>query len=128
MLPYTINSNITTKKRSMQDENFIEEENDEEEDDSIESDKMIKVALKIISTILLRDTNFIKKVRLCNLKIYYRQRNLLLLVLVKALYRRKEVANRLKNVERDAINLNKEHIIISKNGRKFYLEKNVKQD
>lgn len=53
MLPYTINSNVTSKKRSMQDENFIEEENDEEEDDSIESDKMIKVALKIISTILL---------------------------------------------------------------------------
>ncbi|XP_050464112.1 replication factor C subunit 1 isoform X1 [Cataglyphis hispanica] len=42
MLPYTINSNVTSKKRSMQDENFIEEENDEEEDDSIESDKMIK--------------------------------------------------------------------------------------
>lgn len=41
MLPYAINSNITTKKRSMQDENLIEEENDEE-DDSIESDKMIK--------------------------------------------------------------------------------------
>lgn len=71
---------------------------------------------------------FYKKVRLCNLKIYCRQRNLLLLVLVKALYRRKEVANRLKNVERDAINLNKGHIIISKNGCKFYLEKNVKQD
>lgn len=80
----------------MQDENLIEEENDEE-DDSIESDKMIKVVLQIISTISLRDINFTKKVRLYNLKIYYRQRNLLV-VLVKPLHRRKKAANRLKNV------------------------------
>ncbi|XP_029165981.1 replication factor C subunit 1 isoform X2 [Nylanderia fulva] len=42
MLPYVINSNATAKKRSMQDDDLIEEENDEEEDDSIEFDKMIK--------------------------------------------------------------------------------------
>lgn len=54
MLPYAINSNVTAKKRSLQDDDFIEEENDEEkEDDNIEFDKMIKVSLRIISTISL---------------------------------------------------------------------------
>lgn len=60
MLPYAINSNVTAKKRSLQDDDFIEEENNEEENDNIEFDKMIKVALKIISTILLQDINFTK--------------------------------------------------------------------
>lgn len=60
MLPYAINSNTTARKRSLQDDDFIEEENNEEED-NIEFDKMIKVTLKIISTISLQDINFIKK-------------------------------------------------------------------
>ncbi|CAL1677655.1 unnamed protein product [Lasius platythorax] len=42
MLPYAINSNATAKKRSMQNDDLIEEEDNEEEDDNIESDKMIK--------------------------------------------------------------------------------------
>lgn len=50
MLPYAINSTATAKKRSMPDNDFIEEDNDEEEEaDDIDSDKMIKVVLKIIS-------------------------------------------------------------------------------
>lgn len=56
MLPYAINSNVTARKRSLQDDDdFIEEENNEEEDDNIEFDKMIKVTLKIISTISLQE-------------------------------------------------------------------------
>lgn len=47
MLPYAISSNTTAKKRSIQDDNFMEEEDDEEENDNIDSDKMIKVALRI---------------------------------------------------------------------------------
>ncbi|XP_072757331.1 replication factor C subunit 1 isoform X2 [Anoplolepis gracilipes] len=42
MLPYAINSNTTAKKRSLENDDFIEEENSEKEDDSIEADKMIK--------------------------------------------------------------------------------------
>ncbi|XP_070166241.1 replication factor C subunit 1 isoform X2 [Polyergus mexicanus] len=50
MFPYTINSNITTKKRSMHNENLIEEDDEEEEDDSIESDTMIKAKKPAAST------------------------------------------------------------------------------
>lgn len=46
MLPYAISSNNTAKKKVAQDDDFIEE-GDEEEDDNIDSDKMIKVLLKI---------------------------------------------------------------------------------
>lgn len=48
MLPYALNSTVTAKKRSMQDNDLMEEEDDEEETNDIGSDKMIKVALKII--------------------------------------------------------------------------------
>jgi len=47
MLPFAMNSNATAKKRSAQDDDFMEEEDDEEAGDNIDSDKMIKVALKI---------------------------------------------------------------------------------
>lgn len=68
MLPYAINSNATAKKRSMQDDNLIEEEDDEEENDNIESDKMIKVALKVIYIIFRYKTLILQKEeRLCNL-------------------------------------------------------------
>lgn len=50
MLPYAINSTATAKKRSVQDNDFMEEEEDEEETDDIDSDKMIKVALFLISS------------------------------------------------------------------------------
>lgn len=53
---------------------------------------------------------YIMYIQLCNLKMYFRQRNLPLLVLVKLLHRRKKVAN-VKNVER-AINLNRRHTIM----------------
>lgn len=49
MLPYALNSTVTAKKRSMQDNDLMEEEDDDEEEtNDIDSDKMIKVALKII--------------------------------------------------------------------------------
>lgn len=51
MLPYAINSTATAKKKSVQDNDVMEEEEDEEETDDIDSDKMIKVALKIIFVI-----------------------------------------------------------------------------
>lgn len=47
LLPYAINSTATAKK-STQDNTFMEEEEDEEETNDIDSDKMIKVGLKII--------------------------------------------------------------------------------
>lgn len=61
MLPYAINNTATAKKRSMPDNDFIEEDNDEEEEaDDIDSDKMIKVVLKIIFAI--KYINFSKKI------------------------------------------------------------------
>lgn len=53
MLPYVINSTTTAKKRSVEDNDLVEEEGDEEKTDNIDSDKMIKVALKIIFVIPL---------------------------------------------------------------------------
>jgi len=50
MLPYAINSTATAKKKTMPDNDFMEEEEDEEETD-IDSDKMIKVVSKIIFAI-----------------------------------------------------------------------------
>ncbi|EFN78410.1 replication factor C subunit 1 [Harpegnathos saltator] len=43
MLPYAINSAVTTKKRSAQDDDLMDEEEPEEEEDNIDSDKMVKV-------------------------------------------------------------------------------------
>lgn len=71
MLPYAINSNATAKKRSMQNDDLIEEEDNEEEDDNIESDKMIKVTLKVISIISLQDTNLIKRSYVVYDYVYY---------------------------------------------------------
>lgn len=49
MLPYAINSTATAKKRSTQDNDFMEEEEeDEEETNDIDSDKMIKVVIFMI--------------------------------------------------------------------------------
>lgn len=54
MLPYVINSTATAKKKSVQDNDLMEEEEEnEEETNDIDSDKMIKVALKIIFVITL---------------------------------------------------------------------------
>lgn len=55
----------------MQNDDLIEEEDNEEEDDNIESDKMIKVALKVISIISLQDTNFIKRSYVVYDYVYY---------------------------------------------------------
>lgn len=85
-----------------------EEEENEEENDNIESDKMIKVnKLKMIFACHFIAIHFIKEkaeknMTLCNTKIYFRQRNLLLLVLAKLPHQQKEMVNQVRNVEEDA--------------------------
>jgi len=53
MLPYIVGNNATAKKRSVQNDDYLEEEEDEEENDNIEFDKMIKVTSNIIFAMYL---------------------------------------------------------------------------
>lgn len=83
-----------------------EEEENEEENDNIESDKMIKVnKSKMVFVCHFIAIHFIKekgeKNMTCNTKIYFRQRNLLLLVLAKLPHQQKEMVNQVRNVEED---------------------------
>jgi len=100
MLPYTIGSNATAKKKSVQNDDYMEEEEDEEENDDIGFDKMIKVT-KIIFMMYHLYKQKRKKKKCHNIKMYFRQRNLLLLVVAKLLHRQTEIMNQAKNVEKD---------------------------
>lgn len=89
MLPYAINSTATAKKKSMPDNDVIEDDDDDEEEtDDINSDKMIKVK-NYFREVIVKCINFSKKY---NHATYFRQRNLLLLVLAK-LHQQKKAVN-----------------------------------
>lgn len=66
MLPYAINSGNTAKKRSVQNDDLMEEEEEpEEEEDNIDSDKMVKVILKVTCAIDTKGhADFTKEIKL----------------------------------------------------------------